>query len=106
MSAKGLEQFMRVAALYDIHANLPALEAVLEDVRAAAVDLVLVGGDVLPGPMPHETLARILTLDVPVCGIHGNGELALLAQLDVTDPSEVTYWGTTAGTPPPKGFRN
>jgi len=94
---------MRVAPLYDIQANLPALEAVLEEVRAAAVYLVVIGGDVLPGPMPHETLARILNLDVPVRGIHGNSELALLAQLDVTDPSEVTYWGTTSGAPPPKG---
>jgi len=94
---------MRVAALYDIHANLRALDAVLEEVRAAAVDLIVLGGDVLPGPMPHETLARILNLDVPVRGIHGNGELALLAQIDVTDPSTVTYWGTTSGAPPPKG---
>jgi hypothetical protein len=31
---------MRVAALYDIHANLPALEAVLEDVRRAEIDHV------------------------------------------------------------------
>jgi hypothetical protein len=33
---------MRVAALYDIHANLPALEAVLDDVRKAGVNLVVV----------------------------------------------------------------
>ena len=33
----------RVAALYDIHGNLPALEAVLEDVRKARVDLVVIG---------------------------------------------------------------
>jgi len=31
---------MRVAAIYDIHANLPALEAVLQDIRQAEVDLV------------------------------------------------------------------
>ena len=43
---------MRVAALYDIHGNLPALEAVLRDVTAAGVDAVVVGGDVVPGPMP------------------------------------------------------
>ena len=51
---------MRVAALYDIHANLPALEAVLEEVREARVDLVVFGGDVVPGPMIRETLTRAL----------------------------------------------
>ena len=57
---------MRVAALYDIHGNLPALEAVLQDIRHAAVDQVVVGGDVLPGPMQRETLTSLLDLDVPV----------------------------------------
>ena len=47
---------MRVAALYDIHGNLPALEAVMAEVRQAGVDLIVVGGDVLPGPLPNETL--------------------------------------------------
>ncbi|MBI3459590.1 metallophosphoesterase family protein [Candidatus Acetothermia bacterium] len=47
---------MRVAAIYDIHGNLPALEAVLQDIRQAEVDHVVVGGDVLPGPMPRDTL--------------------------------------------------
>lgn len=65
---------MRVAALYDIHGNLPALEAVLEDVRRADVDLVVVGGDVLPGPMPRETLTCLLDLEVPVQFIQGNGD--------------------------------
>lgn len=46
---------MRVAAIYDMHGNLPALEAVLEDIRQAEVDHVVVGGDIVPGPMPHET---------------------------------------------------
>ena len=43
---------MRVAALYDIHGNLPALEAVLADVERAAPDLVVTGGDVASGPIP------------------------------------------------------
>ena len=42
---------MPVAALYDIHGNLPALEAVLQEVRRAEVDRIVVGGDVFPGPM-------------------------------------------------------
>jgi len=72
---------MRIAALYDIHGNLPALEAVLEDVRGADVDQIVAGGDVVPGPMSRETLGRLLELDVPTHFIHGNGELAILAQV-------------------------
>jgi putative phosphoesterase len=71
---------MRVAALYDIHGNLPALEAVLQDVRQAEVDLVVVGGDVLPGPMPCETIACLLDLEIPVRFIRGNGDREVLAQ--------------------------
>ena len=44
---------MRVAALYDVHANLPAVEAVLAEVD---VDTILVGGDAVLGPMPRDTL--------------------------------------------------
>ncbi len=72
---------MRVAAIYDIHGNLPALEAVLQEIRAAGADLVVVGGDVLPGPMPAETLACLLALNIPTSFIRGNGEAAVLAEL-------------------------
>ena len=71
----------RVAALYDIHGNLPALEAVLSEVRQAAVDHVVVGGDIVPGPMMRETLALLEQLDVPVQFIRGNCEIAVLSQL-------------------------
>jgi predicted phosphodiesterase len=57
---------MRVAALYDIHGNLPAREAVLQEVRQAGVDHVVVGGDVFAGPMGRETLECLLNLDLPV----------------------------------------
>ena len=96
---------MRVAALFDIHANLPALEAVLEEVRAAHVDLVVFGGDIVPGPMTRETLSRVLHLQIPTQFIHGNGELAALAQIDAPDPDSVTYWGTTGGAPLAEPFR-
>lgn len=72
---------MRVAAIYDIHGNLPALEAVLGEMRGASVDEILVGGDILPGPMPCETIARLLNLDNPVQFIYGNGEIAVLDEL-------------------------
>jgi predicted phosphodiesterase len=96
---------MRIAALYDIHGNLPALEAVLADVREARADLIVVGGDVIPGPMPRETLALLLDLHLPVRYIYGNGELAVLAQIGVEDPNAVTYWGTTSGAPLPEPLR-
>jgi putative phosphoesterase len=72
---------MRVAAIYDIHGNLPALEAVLDEIRASGVDLIVVGGDVLPGPMPVETLECLRGLKPPAQFIRGNGEAAVLAQL-------------------------
>ena len=96
---------MRVAALYDIHANIPALEVVLEEVHQASVDQIVVGGDLVPGPMPRETLRLLLDLDLPVQFIHGNGELAMLAQMAAADESLVTYWGTTSGGPLPEQLR-
>jgi predicted phosphodiesterase len=91
----------RVAALYDIHGNLPALEAVLQEVRQARVDQIVVGGDVVPDPMPCETLRLLLDLDVPTCFIYGNGELAMLAQMAGARTGSVTYWGTMTGARPP-----
>jgi putative phosphoesterase len=76
---------MRVAALYDIHGNLPALEAVLRDVRRAKVDHVVVGGDVFPGPMAPETLDCLRALDIPVQFIRGNGDREVAAQMAGTE---------------------
>jgi predicted phosphodiesterase len=72
---------MRVAALYDIHGNLPALEAVLTEIDDQGVDSVVVGGDITPGPMVREVLVRLLNLDVPVQFIYGNCEVAVLDEL-------------------------
>jgi putative phosphoesterase len=80
---------MRVAAIYDIHANLPALEAVLEEIHRSAVDLIIVGGDVLPGPLPEETLARLRSLEIPTRFIHGNGDRVVLAKLNGQESPEV-----------------
>jgi predicted phosphodiesterase len=70
---------MRVAALYDIHGNLPALEAVLDEVRAIGVDRLIVGGDVLPGPMPRETIACLASAGIPASYIQGNGDRETVA---------------------------
>ena len=61
-----------VALLYDVHGNLPALEAVLAD--AEDVDTWILGGDyALFGGWPAETVARLRELS-PALWIRGNGE--------------------------------
>jgi len=50
---------VRVAALYDVHGHLPALEAALAEAERAGVDAVLCGGDVSAGPMPVECVDRL-----------------------------------------------
>jgi putative phosphoesterase len=80
---------MRIAALFDIHGNLPALEAVLAEVRAANVDRLVIGGDVVAGPFPQETVVRLLNADVPTQFIYGNCEVALLNVMAGRDPSGV-----------------
>lgn len=79
----------RVAALYDIHGNLPALEAVLGELRRERVEQIVVGGDVFPGPMASEAFARLLNLDQPIEFILGNCEVALLAAREGRDPGRM-----------------
>ncbi|HEV3140003.1 MAG TPA: metallophosphoesterase family protein [Vicinamibacterales bacterium] len=80
---------MRVAVLNDIHGNLPALEAVLKEVRAAGVDRIVVGGDVVPGPMTREVLACLTSLELRVEFLYGNGETAVLGAMAGTDDPRV-----------------
>jgi predicted phosphodiesterase len=54
---------MRVAALYDVHGNLPALEAVLRELERKEPEAIVFGGDILAGPMPRETLELVRSLD-------------------------------------------
>ena len=63
-----------LALLYDIHGNLPALEAVLADAGEQGAERYFIGGDVaLFGPWPQETVARLNAL-APATWIRGNGE--------------------------------
>jgi predicted phosphodiesterase len=63
---------VRVAALYDVHGNLPALEAVLADRRCAAADLIVSGGDLVAGPMPAECVDRLAAEGERVRYLMGN----------------------------------
>jgi predicted phosphodiesterase len=73
---------VRVAALYDVHGNLPALDAALAEVDA---EVVLFGGDLIWGPWPRECLSRARALGDRARFIMGNTDR--LALLDEEDPS-------------------
>jgi putative phosphoesterase len=78
-----------VAALYDIHGNLPALEAVLAVLQDEPPDAVVVGGDVCAGPMPVEVLKRLRGLPWPVHWLRGNADRAVVMGFDGTIPPEL-----------------
>jgi putative phosphoesterase len=63
---------VKVAALYDIHGNVPALEAVLADVSGSGADMIVVGGDVVEGPLPTETLTVLDAVAAPLVWVRGN----------------------------------
>lgn len=68
---------MRIALISDIHANLPALEAVVENIRLQEVDQIICLGDTATiGPQPRETLNLLQTLNC-IC-ILGNHDAAML----------------------------
>jgi putative phosphoesterase len=72
------------ALLYDIHGNLPALEAVVEDAGSAGVESFVLGGDyALFGAWPAETVARLRELDAT--WIRGNTDRWLTDAPDAPD---------------------
>lgn len=73
---------MRVAALYDIHGNLPALRAVLADVAREGVDMVVVGGDVATGPLPAETITQLMALGNRTRFVRGNADREIVEAYD------------------------
>jgi putative phosphoesterase len=83
---------VKVAALYDVHGNLPALEAVLGDVSQEGFDLVVVGGDVTWGPWPAESLALLRDLDREVRFLRGNCDREVLELPPDSDYAETNAW--------------
>ena len=73
---------MRVAVLSDIHGNLPALEAVLAEVAQETVDRIVLNGDMAAGPLPRETLDRLISLGNRAVWVRGNSERVNVAGFD------------------------
>ncbi|MBD0348054.1 MAG: metallophosphoesterase family protein [Thermoleophilia bacterium] len=81
---------MRVAALYDIHGNLHALEAVLAEIEREAVDAVVLGGDFSAGPLAAETVDRLRGLGERAHFLRGNADRELAdPDWSLDDPAAV-----------------
>ena len=89
---------MRYAILSDIHGNLPALQAVMEDIRGRGISHCLFAGDYcISGPWPDECIKTIM--DVPEKTVIRGNEEKYLENLIGKDPSQwtdgqmqVSYW--------------
>ncbi|MDP9261637.1 MAG: metallophosphatase family protein [Actinomycetota bacterium] len=66
---------MRIATLYDVHGNIRALEAVLQEVPDDVT--IVIGGDVAVGPHPSETLERLRSLGDRALWVRGNADREL-----------------------------
>ena len=77
-------RLMRVAAMYDIHGNLPALQAVLREIEPEGVDTIVVGGDVAWGPFPAETIDVLRNVEHAKL-IRGNADREVARRLGVED---------------------
>ncbi len=81
---------MRTAVLGDVHGNLPALDAVLAELREARPDVVVSGGDVCAGPMALGVLERLMELAtaLPVLWIMGNADREVVGAWDGSLPED------------------
>ena len=81
---------MRIATLYDVHGNIRALEAVLEEIPDDAT--IVVGGDVAAGPFPQETVDRLRALGERVHWLRGNADRELVEGEQGLAPPELIAW--------------
>jgi putative phosphoesterase len=81
---------MRIATLYDVHGNIRALEAVLQEVPDDAT--IVVGGDVAAGPFPQESVDRLRALGDRVHWLRGNADRELVEGEQGLAPPELIAW--------------
>lgn len=84
-----------VAVLSDIHAVMPALEAVLAEPDVGAADYVVLTGDLASGPQPVETLDVLSALGDRAIWVRGNADRELVEHRrggPMSAPDAVTPW--------------
>lgn len=100
---------MRIAIIADIHGNLVALNAVLDDSARELVDRVVCLGDVAAfGPQPEEVVARLREIDCPV--VMGDTDATFLTpEAPATDEllrrlQEIDAWGAARLSPADRAY--
>jgi len=87
---------MRIAVIGDIHANLPALRATIDDVARIGADAVYCVGDVVGrGPHPNEVVEELRRLAIPT--VQGNWDEAVGMDRDQTGSSWASWEAETEG---------
>jgi putative phosphoesterase len=84
------ERPLVIAALYDVHANLPALNAVLDEVPDEAT--IVLGGDHVYGPFPAETLERLRALGDRAVWVRGNCDREQAELAGTSASQDVLEW--------------
>jgi putative phosphoesterase len=80
---------MKIAAIADVHGNLPALRAVLAEVDRNAVDALVVCGDTAAGPLVRDSLELLAVRPETLYWVRGNGERETVACFDGADAADV-----------------
>src|SRR3990170_5233923 len=87
---------MRIAVIGDVHANLPALTAVIEDVSRAGASATYCVGDIVGrGPHPNEVVEVMRRLEIP--SVQGNWDEAVAMDRDSTGAAWETLEAEAAG---------
>lgn len=87
-----------VVVLSDVHGVLPVLDSVLAEPLVRSADRIVVTGDHAAGPMPVETLDRLVELGDRVVLVAGNADRDMAAQARGKESGEipgVTEWGSS-----------
>src|SRR5256885_15816827 len=99
---------MRLGLISDIHGNLLALDAVLDELNESGMDRLVCLGDVAAGPEPRATIERLRGVGCPVVrgnwdtwGLEGVPPLQLQAGAELGDQGG---WGGGPLPEPDKGF--
>lgn len=82
----------RVAALYDVHANVFALDAVLAEATGEDVDLVVFGGDLAWGAFPDRTVERVREPGLPALYVRGNADREVASPEGDDWIAEIARW--------------